>query len=118
MKRIISIAAALVLAMSLCLTAYATRLDLGNLYAGSNVTTGTFDELVGINFPEGITFNTGDKVTVHFVGTSDGDFRVWLSHAEGFVTMTPEPLWKASENGFTSGAFDFTAELEVATRTA
>lgn len=113
MKKILAITLALVMAAALSVTAFATTLDLEDLYAGENATTGSTDELIGINFPDGMTFNTGDKVTVHFVGSSDGDFRVWLSHAEGYVTMTPEPIWKASNNGFTSGDFDFTVELEV-----
>lgn len=113
MKKILAIAVAFIMVMALSVSVFATKLDLDNTYAGSDVTTGSNDELIGIMFPDGLTYNTGDKVTVHFVGNSTGDFRVWLSHADGFVTMTPEPIWKASEKGFTTGAFDFTVELEV-----
>lgn len=113
MKKILAIAVSLIMVMALSVSVYATQLDLDNTYAGSDVTTGTSEELIGIMFPDGLTYNTGDKVTVHFVGHSDGDFRVWFSHAEGFVTMSPNPNWKASENGFTTGDFDFTIELDV-----
>lgn len=113
MKKILAIAVSLIMVMALSVSVYATQFDLDDTYAGSNVTTGTSDELIGIMLPYGITYNTGDKVTVHFVGHSDGDFRVWFSHAEEFVTMSPNPNWKASENGFTTGDFDFTIELDV-----
>ncbi len=115
MKKILTIALAIIMVMALSVSVYATQVDLSGIYGNdiADATVATSEELVGIYFPDGITYNTGDVVTVHFVGNSDGDFRVWLAHAEGFVTMTPEPIWKASENGFTSGAFDFTIELEV-----
>ncbi len=115
MKKILTIALAIIMVMALSVSVYATQVDLSCIYGNdiADATVATSEELVGIYFPDGITYNTGDVVTVHFVGNSDGDFRVWLAHAEGFVTMTPEPIWKASENGFTSGAFDFTIELEV-----
>lgn len=115
MKKILTIALAIIMVMILSVSVYATQVDLTSIYGNdiADATVATSEELVGINFPEGITYNTGDVVTVHFVGNSDGDFRVWLAHAEGFVTMTPEPIWKASENGFTSGAFDFTIDLVV-----
>ncbi len=115
MKKILTIALAIIMVMALSVSVYATQVDLSGIYGNdiADATIATSEELVGIYFPDGITYNTGDVVTVHFVGNSDSDFRVWLAHAEGFVTMTPEPIWKASENGFTSGAFDFTIELEV-----
>ncbi len=115
MKKILTIALAIIMVMALSVSVYATQVDLSGIYGNdiADATVATSEELVGIYFPDGITYNTGDVVTVHFVGNSDGDFRVWLAHAEGFVTMTPEPIWKASDNGFTSGAFDFTIDLVV-----
>ncbi len=115
MKKILTIALAIIMVMGLSVSVYATQVDLSNIYGNdiADATVATSEELVGIYFPEGITYNTGDVVTVHFVGNSDGDFRVWLAHAEGYVTMTPEPIWKASDNGFTSGAFDFTIDFVV-----
>ncbi len=110
MKKVLSIALAMIMVLALSVCVCATPVDTANTFAGTTV-TGSNDELIGINFPEGCEYAIGEKVTVHFVGTSDGDFRVWL--ANGQSTMSPEPLFKASENGFTTGAFDFTIELEV-----
>ncbi len=115
MKKILTIALAIIMVMALSVSVCATQVDLSSIYGNdiADATVATSEELVGIYFPDGITYNTGDVVTVHFVGNSDGDFRVWLAHAEGYVTMTPDPIWKASDNGFTSGAFDFTIDLVV-----
>ncbi len=110
MKKVLSIALAMIMVLALSVCVCATPVDTANTFAGTTV-TGSNDEQIGINFPEGCEYAIGEKVTVHFVGSSDGDFRVWL--ANGITTMSPEPLFKASENGFTSGDFDFTIELEV-----
>ena len=101
----------MIMVMALSVSVCATTVDLANTFVGTTV-TGSSDEQIGINFPEGCEYQIGEKVTVHFVGSSTGDFRVWL--ANGITTMSPEPLFKASENGFTTGEFDFTVELEVA----
>ena len=56
-------------------------------------------------------YSIGDEVKIHIKGSSDGDFRIWA--ADGGTTMSPEPLWKASENGFTSGNFDLEITLKI-----
>ena len=56
-------------------------------------------------------YSIGDEVKIHIKGSSDGDFRIWA--ADGGTTMSPEPLWKASENGFTSGNFDLEITLTI-----
>ena len=111
MKKVLSIALAMIMVLALSVSVCATAVDTANIFAGTTV-TGSSDEQIGINFPEGCEYQIGDVVKVHFVGSSDGDFRVWL--ANNITTMSPEPLFKASEaEGFTGGDFDFTIELEV-----
>ena len=56
-------------------------------------------------------YSIGDEVKIHIKGSSDGDFRIWA--ADGGTTMSPEPLWKANENGFTSGNFDLEITLTI-----
>ena len=62
--------------------------------------------IIGWSIP---TVYLGDSVTVTVKGSSDGDFRVWLL-GDGQATMSNQ--WKASENGFNGGNFEYTFDLE------
>lgn len=112
MKKILAAAVAIIMVTALCVNVFAADLDLsdGNLSWATGLSTGVSDELVGVKLAEPVS--VGQTVTVHAVGSSNGDFRVWLGNTLGQDTMSPEPLFKASENGFTSGNFDLTFTLE------
>ncbi len=74
-------------------------------------------EQFAIKIPE--IANLNDKITVHIKGTTSGDFRMWAGHDDGAITMSPEPLWKASEKGVEfptpdGEEFDVTYTLVVA----
>ena len=51
----------------------------------------------------------GDKVTVHFVGQSDSDFRIWLSNGE--YANASDIIVASDKYQFKNGFFDYTVEL-------
>ncbi len=66
-------------------------------------------EFVCIKLPEPVKL--GDTVTVHAIGESKGDFRVWLCKNDGGETMCADPAWKASEKLDDYTNFDFVADF-------
>ena len=70
-------------------------------------------EIFALALPQNVM--VGETVSVHIKGTSVGDFRTWLIGQEVAFTKedheTFSEMWKASENGFTTGEFDYTLEL-------
>ncbi len=118
MKKVLSILVAAILVMSMAVTAFAAEVvisadawdaDCGASPADTTFADGSFtsnDPIVCLNIPGEVAL--GETVTVTIKGTSVGDFRVWLL-AGGQVTASE--IWKASENGFTTGDFEYTFEL-------
>ena len=131
MKRILAIFLALMLALSMTVFVHAEDevaipLDADHLtgspdyFASADVLTfgdGTVNadqvEIMAFALPKNVI--VGQTVTVHIKGSSDGDFRVWLIAADVTASKgdhaTFSNMWKASENGFTSGDFDFSITL-------
>lgn len=119
MKKIFAIAIALVLAMALTVSAFAADIDLTKQRywnESGDVTTGVSTALVAIDLP--FEVKVGETVTVHVVGSSDADFRVWLSDIAQ-TTLGEDGngnLVFASANGFTTGDFDLTFDVECVDR--
>lgn len=80
---------------------------------GDGTVTADQVEIIAFALPRNVV--VGQTVTVHIKGTSVGDFRVWLIGADVTANKgdhaTFSNMWKASENGFTTGEFDFEVVL-------
>ena len=117
MKKIVSLAIAFIMVMALTVSVFAAQVPITEDTLG--FTAGDVTIADGTATSSGTSFNillpesvpNGGKVTVHIKGSTNGDFRVWL--AAGQATFSPEPLWKASEQGVGTGEFDVTFELEA-----
>lgn len=131
MKRVLSVILALTLMLSM--TIFVSAADPVEIPLTAENLTGSADYFATadqLTFGEGsVTANgveifafalpqnvkVGETVTVHITGSSDGDFRTWLIGADVTAEKgdhaTFSEMWKASENGFTSGDFDYTVSL-------
>ncbi len=110
MKKILAIVMAVAMVMALSVTAFAaeTEIEVSTDNFGYHANATAVDG--GLNSSESeFTLNLlesleiGDTITLHFKGTSDGDFRVWL--VDGAVTASEQ--WYSNQNGFSGGEFDF-----------
>ena len=119
MKKIFAIAVAVMMVMALTVSAFAADIDLTKQRywdESGDVTVGVSTALVAIDLP--FEVKVGETVTVHVVGSSDADFRVWLSDIAQ-TTLGEDGngnLVFASANGFTSGGFDLTFDVECVDR--
>ncbi len=114
LKKITAVLTAVILVAALSISAFATEVDISaqKWTDGGDVVQGISTGLVGIDLP--FEVKAGETVTVHAVGSSDGDFRVWLGDdsQSTLAQSTEGALWYASTNGgFTAGDFDLTFDL-------
>ena len=114
LKKITAVLTAVILVAALSISAFAAEVDISaqKWTDGGDVAQGISTNLVGIDLP--FEVKVGETVTVHAVGSSDGDFRVWLGDdsQSTLAQSTEGALWFASTNGgFTAGDFDLTFDL-------
>lgn len=122
MKKLLSVllAVALVLSMTVSVLA-AEEVEIPVVVENYGAYTGTTSDALtwgdnSVLAPDTAIFSfllpevvsEGQTVVVHLKGNSEGDFRVWLL---GPNEKTCSNQFKASENGFTTGDFDFYIEL-------
>lgn len=122
MKKLLSIALSVILALSLTIGIFAEEFEIGvnsdnwGENAGTAIDavtwgdgTVTADQLSQISFKLPTECVEGDTVTLHIKGTSNSDFRVWLLATNA---KTASNQWKASTNGYSgTGDFEFFIEL-------
>lgn len=129
MKKLLTILLAVVLVLSLSISAYAADeveipLDADHVGEGCATVeeltiadgsiTGNEIGIFALNLPDIVPID--QTVVVHIIGSSDGDFRAWLLATEAGGDKANQATfsnqWKASENGFVApGEFEKFIEL-------
>ena len=129
MKKLLTILLAVVLVLSLSISAYAADeveipLDADHVGEGcasveeltiaDGSITGNEIGIFALNLPDIVPID--QTVVVHIIGSSDGDFRAWLLATEAGGDKANQATfsnqWKASENGFVApGEFEKFIEL-------
>lgn len=123
MKKLLTIAFALVMALSMTVTAFAAEeieialvpesFGANTMQASDVVTWGegsvTAPTLSQFSLKLPTTCVQGDTVVLHIKGTSESDFRMWLLAGNA---VTASNQWKATDNGYAgTGDFEFYVEL-------
>lgn len=123
MKKLLTVALALVMALCLTVTAFAAEeIEIALVPESFGANTSQASDVVvwGENSLTAETLNQfsltlpttcydGDTVVLHIKGSSESDFRIWLLAAN---SVTASNQWKASENGYAgTGDFEFFVEL-------
>ena len=123
MKKLLTIAFALVMALSMTVTAFAAEeieialvpesFGANTMQASDVVVWGensvTANALGQFSLTLPTTCYDGDTVVLHVKGTSESDFRMWLLAGNA---VTASNQWKATDNGYAgTGDFEFYVEL-------